>query len=150
YQALDTFGAIDSLSSIEHIITGAGDDQVFGSAAPETIQTGAGNDFIRGGGGGDTLIGGPGDDTYSRASPGDVIIEQPNEGIDTITTIAPALSLMNYANVENLRGLANTGQTLTGNDLDNLIRGGSGNDTLDGGAGTDTADYAFSNTGVAV
>lgn len=135
YHARDTFGNIDSLSSIEHIITGAGNDTVFGSSGTETIETGAGNDFLSSDGGGDTLIGGPGNDTYV-VSAGDTVIELPNEGTDTVRTALASYVLP--ANVENLIGTAATGQSLTGNELGNLIIGFLGNDTLTGGAGADT------------
>jgi Ca2+-binding RTX toxin-like protein len=159
YQVEDTFGSVDSLSSIEHIITGAGDDTILGSAAAETFETGAGNDFIRGGGGGDTLVGGLGNDTYSGVLPGDTIIELANGGIDQINTSDAAFSLNGFTNVENLRGLLTTGQSLSGNAFDNKIIGGTGNDTLDGGAGNDkldggagldTASYAASAAAVTV
>ncbi|HEY0130408.1 MAG TPA: hypothetical protein VGB57_03310, partial [Allosphingosinicella sp.] len=38
------------------------------------------------------------------------------------------------------------GQSLTGNDADNVIDGGAGNDSLEGGAGIDTARYAGATT----
>jgi Ca2+-binding RTX toxin-like protein len=141
-QARDTYGNIDSLSSIEHIITGAGNDRVQGSSATERIETGAGNDFLNSGGGGDTLIGGPGNDTYTVFA-GDIVVELANEGTDTVQTGLAAFVLP--ANVENLRGTASTGQSLSGNELDNVISGGSGNDTLIGGAGNDRLSGGLGN-----
>jgi len=159
WQAQDTYGFVDTLSSIEHIITGSGNDTVIGSTAAERIETGAGNDFIRGGGGNDILAGGAGNDTYSQVMPGDVIYEFANEGIDQINTSAPTFSLVGYDNIENLFGLSSTlqgvatnGQVLIGNALDNVIEGSTpsaanghntligngGNDTLIGGLGGDT------------
>ena len=141
HQAQDTYGNTDTLSSIEHVITGAGNDYVVGSAAAEIIETGAGNDTIYSGGGGDTLIGGAGNDTY-YASASDTIVEQPNGGFDQVLTSDAAYTLP--ANVETLIGILSYGygkadavQSLTGNDLDNVILGGSGNDRIDGGGGND-------------
>ena len=134
--ARDTFGNTDTLTSVEHIITGSGNDVVIGNAAAiEIIETGAGNDSL-GGGGGDTLIGGAGNDSYGF-SPGDIIIELANGGIDAVNTSLSTFSLANIANVENINGAVNTGQTLIGNALDNLINAASGNDNLFGGAGDD-------------
>jgi Ca2+-binding RTX toxin-like protein len=61
-EARDSYGFIDRLSSIEHIVTGGGEDQVFGGDLAELIDTGAGNDFIIAGGGADNVQGGDGDD----------------------------------------------------------------------------------------
>lgn len=107
HQAQDTYGNTDTLSSIEHVITGAGNDHVVGSAAAEVIETGAGDDWISGGGGGDTLIGGTGNDTYSGVTAADTIIEQPNGGFDTVYTSEASYTLP--ANVEALIGTLSSG-----------------------------------------
>ncbi|HEY0112624.1 MAG TPA: hypothetical protein VGB59_05660, partial [Allosphingosinicella sp.] len=141
-QARDSYGDLDSLSGIENVKTGAGNDSVYGDELANRIETGAGNDFLMGGAGADTLIGGTGDDVYSiLAAHGgaydDTIVELAGEGTDEIRTSVASFDLTYTANVENLTGLATTGQTLTGNDLANVISGGSGNDTLEGGKGDD-------------
>lgn len=134
--ARDTFGNTDTLTSVEHIITGSGNDVVIGSAAAiEIIETGAGNDSLSGGGG-DTLIGGDGNDSYGY-SLGDTIVEFANGGIDAVNTSLSTFSLANIANVENINGTVSTGQTLIGNALDNLINAASGDDNLFGGGGDD-------------
>jgi Ca2+-binding RTX toxin-like protein len=60
-------GASGTLSGIEVLRGGSGNDQLTGSAAAETLIGGAGNDTLIGGGGADSLNGGDGDDrlTYS-------------------------------------------------------------------------------------
>ncbi|MGY0715355.1 calcium-binding protein [Azospirillum argentinense] len=81
-------------------------------------------------------MGGLGDDTYLVDSVGDVIVEQPGEGTDEVRT-----GLAAYVLGDNVETLTYTGSGTfagTGNALDNLIRGGSGNDTLAGGLGLDT------------
>jgi Ca2+-binding RTX toxin-like protein len=60
----------DTLISIENITTGAGNDNVTGTADANKIDTGAGSDTIIGGGGADTLMGGDGDDEYTVAITG--------------------------------------------------------------------------------
>jgi Ca2+-binding RTX toxin-like protein len=139
-QAHDTYGDTDTFSSIEHVITGVGNDSVYGSSAAEVIETRAGNDFINGGGGADTLIGGSGDDVYAfNTYDGTAtIVEQANGGTDWVRTFTDSFTLAEIANVENLRGFSASGQSLTGNELDNRIVGWLGEDTLNGGLGNDT------------
>ena len=74
----------------------------------------------------------------SSTAAGDIVTEVSNAGTDEVRTALASYSLAAIANVENLTGTAATGQTLTGNSLDNTITGSIGNDTLDGGAGNDT------------
>ena len=139
HQARDTYGNIDTLISIERVITGAGNDSVLGSGAADYTDTGAGDDFLNGGAGADTLIGGSGNDAYAFNSyEGDAIVELPDGGIDEVRTFTPSFSLAGIANVENLRGFSSSGQTLVGNELGNRVTGFTGDDTLSGGAGVDT------------
>ena len=88
--------------------------------------------------GADTMTGGLGSDSYGVDNAGDVVVENPDEGYDSVATTLASYTLP--ANVERLTGILNTGQSLTGNELDNLISAGSGDDTLIGGDGADTLD----------
>ncbi|MCV9965960.1 calcium-binding protein [Pararhizobium sp. BT-229] len=105
----------------------------------------------------DTLAGGLGNDTYIiGVSAGAFVEETAASGTDIV------LSSVNYtltANVENLTYTGTGNFSGTGNAIDNIITGGTGNDTLDGaagadtligGAGVDTAVYAGSMAGVNV
>jgi trimeric autotransporter adhesin len=88
----------------------------------------------------DRLSGLGGDDTYVVNDIGDIVIENDQEGFDTVTS---SVSYTLPSHVENLTlvGAATSG---IGNDLDNVLQGGTfldgkgGNDTLSGltGAGT--------------
>ena len=141
-------------------ITGnAGNNTLTGLAGADIIAGGAGNDTLDGGAGNDTMTGGLGDDIYFVDSLFDVVTEVANAGTDEVLTSLASYSLAAIANVENLTGIAATGQTLTGDSLANSITGGIGNDTLDGGAGgdtltggggSDTASYASSGAGVTI
>ncbi len=142
----------------DRIIGGSGSDYLIGAGGNDRLDGGAGDP--------DTLQGGTGDDIYIVRNAGDSVFEFADEGIDTVQTMLADFVLGRH--VENLAGLAMTGQTLTGNELDNVIRGGSGNDrldgdagddllsggagddVLDGGAGIDTVDYADADAGVTV
>ncbi|KAA3450613.1 hypothetical protein C7I87_09985, partial [Mesorhizobium sp. SARCC-RB16n] len=53
----------DTLTGIEGLIGGSGDDHLFGNALANYLAGGAGNDTLNGGGGNDILIGGAGQDT---------------------------------------------------------------------------------------
>jgi Ca2+-binding RTX toxin-like protein len=81
------------------------------------------------------MMGGTGDDIYIINVGSATIIENPNEGIDTVVPISNNYVLQ--VNFENCYAFLTTGQTITGNGLDNSLAGNSGNDTLDGGAGND-------------
>jgi serralysin len=105
-----------------------------GNGLANAIFGGAGNDVLNGGLGADQMAGGLGNDVYFVDS-GDSVAEAANAGIDEIrTTIA---DLTAGANIENLTGLLDTGQTLRGNALGNLISGGTGADRMVGGLGDD-------------
>jgi Ca2+-binding RTX toxin-like protein len=96
----------------------------------------AGN-MLDGGGGADTMIGGLGNDIYYVDEPADSVQENPGEGTDEIRTDLGSYSLATLANVENLTGASEFGQTLTGNSGANRILGSQGADTLNGSAGDD-------------
>lgn len=80
-----------------------------------------------------TMHGGQGDDIYHLYSAINRADERPGEGIDTVETW---MSYTLPANIENLTVTGN-GRYAIGNDLDNIISGGSGKQTIDGGLGDD-------------
>lgn len=130
-----TASGFDSLSGIENVTAGSGNDTLIGDDEANV------------------LAGGAGDDTYVVGA-GDIVTETLNAGTDTVNS---SVSITLGANVENLvltigsgdiggigNGLANV---LTGNDgnnalsgagSDDVIDGRAGNDNIDGGAGNDT------------
>ncbi|MFJ3155351.1 beta strand repeat-containing protein [Pseudomonas protegens] len=114
-----------TLTSIENVIGSAFNDIL--TSGPDHTAT-----AIR-------LEGGAGDDIYyinTGVTP--TIVEQAGGGNDEIrvTVINPSHTYM-AANIERLTFIGNGAFTGWGNDLDNIITGGSGNDTLYGGAGAD-------------
>jgi len=148
-RALDEFGNTDTLSGIDYVQTGSGNDRVDGGALGETILTGLGNDTVNGGGGADrifaglgtnTLAGGAGSDTYYIESATDTITEAAgaaNGTADTVRTALATYSIASFANVENLEADSDIAHTFTGNTGANRIVGGAGGDTLNGGNGDD-------------
>jgi serralysin len=137
----------------ENIYGGDGNDSLSGNGGSDRLEGGIGNDFLDGGAASDTMIGGTGDDIYvvnlvagmQIGQPGDSVTELAGEGTDQIRTGLASYSMAAVANVENLTGTGSAGQTLTGNNLDNIIDGGLGADTMIGGAGNDI--YLIDNAG---
>ncbi len=124
-----------------------------GNALDNLIVGGIAADTLDGATGNDTLKGGKGDDTYLVDTLADVIVENAGEGIDKVMTSLLAFSLV--GNVESLVGTA-SGQTLTGNALNNVISDTGAANTMLGGLGNDTyiidsvSDVATENVGEGV
>ena len=108
---------------------------ISGGIGNDTLDGGAGNDILIGGPGADTLRGGVGNDFYFVGDVADVVVELANQGIDSVKSALNSYTL--GSNLENLYFDGTGNFTGTGNELDNLIYGGAGNDTLSGGAGND-------------
>ncbi|WP_298966916.1 calcium-binding protein [uncultured Methylobacterium sp.] len=111
-------------------------DTLVGTAGDDRIEALAGDDRLDGRAGADTMLGGAGNDTYVVDDAGDVVTELAGQGRDTVLTGLSAYTLA--GNVEALSYTGTSNFTGTGNDLANLITGGSRSDRLDGGAGADT------------
>ena len=132
----------DVVRNFENVIGGAGHDNLTGHSGANILMGGAGNDTLDGGAGADTLRGGAGDDVYYVDNINDVIDETSagSSGTDLVITS------VNYTlgtNVENVQVSGSVGLSVTGNELGNWMRGGSGNDTLNGGGGRDILDYSL-------
>jgi len=134
-QSGDAFG--DTFSSIENII---------GSNSSDVLVGDIENNIIHGGGGSDNMDGRDGFDiaSYMNAS-GAVTV---NLGISGLQNTGSA-GLDTLSNFEGILG-SSSGDTLTGNDADNWIEGGGGNDSIDGGLGIDIASYLHASEGVTV
>jgi len=128
-----------------------GDDVLEGRGGADTMIGGEGNDIVYAGNDGDTLDGGNGVDllSYERllsavtvslragaSAGGDSIV--PYMVVDPISK--QLMPLAGYGTFENLTGtnVASTGDHLTGDFGNNVIRGLAGNDYIDGEGGNDT------------
>lgn len=175
--ASDGDGGSDTLANIEnltgsafadYLVGDAGDNEIEGGDGADVLIGRAGDDVLTGGLGMDVLIGqegndtlfggsgaanqlqgGLGDDTY-LVTAHDTIVEFDGEGEDTVQTTNLSQTLA--ANLENLLYLGAGAFTGIGNDLNNVVMGGSGNDVvmgrggadvLMGQGGNDTASYAL-------
>jgi Ca2+-binding RTX toxin-like protein len=137
---------------------GANNDTLNGAPGNDTLDGGAGNDILDGGLGADLLVGGAGDDTYWVDDAGDNVLEAAPGGTDTVFSSVSRTLMPLWDNVENLvlvgsgnlDALGNAGpNTVTGNNLRNILDGGAGDDNLlgmdgddilSGGLGNDTLD----------
>ncbi len=117
------------------LLGGDGDDELNGSLGNDLLQAGAGYDYLIGGPGNDTLDGGADWDTawYGHAN-GPVNVNL------AIGVASGADGNDKLLNVENIDGSVYD-DVLAGDDKDNTLQGGLGNDTLAGGLGEDSAVY---------
>ena len=98
--ATGSANGLASMTGIENVTGGSGNDSLTGDAEVNVLTGGAGNDTLSGGAGADTMVGGIGDDTYVVDNAGDVVTEALNEGTDSVQS---SVSYTLGANVENLR-----------------------------------------------
>lgn len=131
----------DTIIAIENVTGSQYGDMLTGTGGANTLNGGAGNDRLDGGAGTDMLVGGSGDDLYIVDVSTDAVVEVADEGTDTVQS---SVSYTLGANVENLNLIGNA-ITGTGNLLDNVLTGTSGNNTLSGNNGNDTLDGGAGN-----
>ena len=119
-----------------------GNDKILGGSGADVLYGGDGNDGLNGMLGTDTMFGGDGDDIYTVDHIGDVVNEQVagSSGIDkVISSISFNLADTSQAKgqIEDLTLTGGGAINGTGNNLDNEIRGSSGDNIIDGGRGND-------------
>ncbi|MCA0404937.1 MAG: hypothetical protein LCH39_02135 [Proteobacteria bacterium] len=128
---------------------------VFGSVAGNTLITGSGADTIDGNGGADVIDAGAGDDavvyrgteTSINGGTGNNTLElraatTVNLGAGDATS-GDAVNVSNFINID--ATALSTGISITGSAAANVLRGGSGDDTIDGAGGADTIDAGAGN-----
>jgi len=144
---LDGGGGADTLQG------GAGNDTLFGGEGSDLLDGGDGEDLLDGGLGIDSMSGGAGNDTYYVGSASELVIEAVGGGTDTIITSDRSITLLTYANIENIiytgapggSGGGSESVSTLGTDNDDYLFGGSGNDTIIGKAGNDTLEGKVGN-----
>ena len=138
--AQDTGGSgRDTLISIERITGSLFDDVLIGTIGANVFNGQVGNDM---------MIGGAGSDSYYVQDGGDVVVEENVQGTDIVLSYLSDYTL--GANVENLRLMAAGAANGKGNELDNLIYAGAGNNVLGGSSGNDTVSYLYATSAVTV
>jgi Ca2+-binding RTX toxin-like protein len=120
-------------------------NRLLGLAGADTLIGAAGDDTLDGGKGTDTMFGGIGNDVYIVDDVADVVSDNllvdggtKDEIRTTLSVFGPVDGVENYTF---LGGAVN----FAGNDLNNVITGSAGNDTLDGGVGLDTLNGGSGN-----
>lgn len=151
YQTVDS----DVLRGIENVTGSEGADQISGNELDNDMRGGGGNDTFRGDLGRDSYHGDSGIDTVDYGLSGTAVTVSLVAGVRGIGGLAEGDL---YEGIENITGSGGN-DTLSGNSLDNGLRGGNGLDTFKadlgsdsyhGDAGLDTIDYSASGTAVVV
>ncbi|KQQ44622.1 hypothetical protein ASF58_20845 [Methylobacterium sp. Leaf125] len=112
---------------------GDGNDRLYGGGGDDIMIGGTGNDLLDGGAGNDRLDGGDGVDTASYQSANVSV----HVSLDLNDWQETGVGKDRLLNIENLEGSYNNDDILTGNALNNTIRGFNGNDIIDGHQGAD-------------
>ena len=146
----------DTLSAIENLVLGSGNDTVSGNDTANLIYGGLGDDVLAGGGGNDAILGGDGDDAISGDGgadfmfggigndrfvvdtyAGEAVVEFAGEGIDVVYAMIDYAVGLNIEQIIMVEGSAavNAGggeddNVIIGNSAANLIYGYGGNDSL--------------------
>jgi serralysin len=127
----------DRVYGIENIVSGQGNDSLWGNILANRLESGRGNDTLDGRGGADRMLGGLGNDTYYVNNAGDTIVEYAGQGYDRIFSTVTVTTAMSGANVEEIRLTGALSVNITGNGLGNRLVGNAGANTIDGGLGSD-------------
>jgi len=139
--AQDTGAGLMTLSGIENLSGGVGNDLLTGDANGNILAGNSGSDTLNGGDGDDLLYG-----------DGAIRMTSSQGGSGPITTIDDVATFFNNpsnSGADTLNGgTGNDG--LYGGGGDDILNGGGGDDILDGGSGIDTADYSDAEAGVFV
>ncbi|MFT3954565.1 MAG: calcium-binding protein [Piscinibacter sp.] len=145
--AQDGLGGTDTLVNIENLRGSDFNDVFIGNAEANNFEGRGGNDSMEGGDGDDTFTGAAGNDTLvgGNATIFDYAIYSGASAAVTVNLATGSASGASEGN-DSLVGIEAViasafADTLTGNDVNNYLRGNGGDDTIDGGGGLDFADY---------
>lgn len=139
----------DRLAGIENLLSGTGDDRLFGTAGANYLHSGAGRDLLDGRGGADRLLGGAGNDRLIGGGGFDIALYHGARAVRVDLTLTGAQQTGqgrdSLRGIEGLEG-GRAADRLAGNAADNRLLGAGGadrllgrggHDSLTGGAGAD-------------
>lgn len=135
FSTISSVNLITGTGSSETLRGTAADDRIEGLGGNDKLYGMDGDDLLDGGKGSDSMYGGQGNDIYIVDNTGDRTYENSGEGIDTVLSTLSSWTLGSH--IENLEYTGTGSFTGTGNSLDNILTGGTGNDKLTGGTGRD-------------
>jgi len=120
---------------------GAADDTLFGGSDDDVLRGGSGDDLLDGGG--ETSVG----DTADYTNQDRIIVTMEMSGADTSVEVGLTGEQDTLRSIENITGSddSTVGDTITGNEVDNILKGLKGDDTLSGEQGDDYLDGGFGN-----
>ncbi|MFS2024119.1 DUF4347 domain-containing protein [Massilia sp. CT11-137] len=145
----------DTLTGIRNIHTGAGADIIQLSDQGGYVFARGGNDRITGGNASDTFFGGSGNDTIDGGAGRDTAnymddtydgtVNVAVTGLGVKVNLATGIATDNWGHTDTLLNIEDVsgsrfGDAITGNAVDNNLRGEDGNDTISGDAGSDWLD----------
>jgi Ca2+-binding RTX toxin-like protein len=151
----NTLGAgWDTLTSIENLVGTAFNDLLIGNSGGNRLEGQGGNDVLSGADGGDVLFGGAGNDSLNGGLGNDSLQGGSgtdwalyNTGVTGGVTIDLLVATQNTggAGIDTLEYIENVmgslyGDSLTGNNAANELRGEAGNDWIWGNGGNDTVN----------
>src|SRR5262249_40970604 len=134
----------DTLTSIEWVETGSGDDYIYASDASNRIESGGGNDHVYAYGGNDIVYAGSGNDTVFGYEGIDIIYG--GTGNDTLWGGSDDDTINGEDGNDSLKG-DDGNDTLFGGAGADRIRGGDGDDTINGGFGADVIEWLAGDEG---
>lgn len=146
---------LDGSQGNDVALAGAGTDVVLGGAGDDRLEGGEGDDLISDGTGRDSVLGQEGDDVLAVALDGEADTFDGGDGVDTLdltaatsgvavdlaagTAVGTDIGTDRVVSVDIVRG-GSGADTLTGDAGANALYGGDGQDHLAGGSGDDLLD----------
>lgn len=140
--ARDAYG-----NSRDNVLVGTDNaDTLRGGGGADTLIGWYGDDTLRGDAGADVMDGGLGQDTYYIDDSGDQIVEAPGTSEQDTARVTVSYTLAAGLSIERLvaDAFVSAPLTLIGNEFNQTLQGGSGDDVLDGRGG---ADYLYDASG---
>jgi len=118
------------------ITGGAGNDSLSGGVGNDALNGAGGDDTLSGGLGNDALTGGAGNDTASYADESSAFVVDLTAGTARRGSAADPVE-DTLATIENV-SCGSGDDSITGNNVANILKGGGGNDAILAGGGNDT------------
>lgn len=134
----------DTLTSIERLYGSNFNDSLYGTNGANYLRGYNGSDVLDGRGGNDTMRGDGGNDYYYVRDSGDRVQEFSGGGTDRVFSYLSDYTLGDH--VEDARIVTSNTASLTGNELDNFIYVGKGDNVIDATTGNDSVSYLYGAT----